>query len=467
MPVRSLSARTRNMTEGNPLATVLFFALPMIFSNVFQQLYQVADSVIVGKRLGADALAAVGNSGTVTAVFVQLATGLSLGGSVVAAQYFGAGKPERIRACAVTSVLLSAAAGLVSSATVWFGAERFLILINTPAGLVEMGARYLRLYFLGCLPIFIYNSFGGIFTALGDSRTPLWILVVSSLLNIGMDLLFILVFGWGVEGAALATALSQTVAAAASAVQIRGLLRQLAPPRSSFADRKIRGIFAEFDPDLLRAMLRMALPSALQQSIVSVGSVIVQSTVNGFGPAVMAGSAAAARVVNLASAVPLNYGNALAGYVGQNYGAARMDRIRKGLAAALVSCGLICLALTALFESCPDTLIGLFIKESEADTLPVIRIGTSYLRVVGAFLPVFSTYVLIKSVFKGSGDMGWFVAVTLLSFAIRLVLTVCLAPVWGVEIIWWSFCIGWVVSLAVTAARYVQGGWRKRSAGRV
>ena len=189
MSDRSFEVKTHKMTEGNPFHTILLFAIPMILSNLFQQLYNVIDTIIVGKRLGTDALAAVGSASSITAVFVQLATGLALGGSIVIAQYFGAGRTEKIWRCMSTSVLFSAGVALVSTTVIWAGAEPLLRLVNTPGKIIEAGVVYLRFYFLGCAPIFVYNALNGVYVALGDSRTPLRFLMISSALNVMLDLL--------------------------------------------------------------------------------------------------------------------------------------------------------------------------------------------------------------------------------------------------------------------------------------
>lgn len=440
------------MTEGNPLTTILVFAIPMILSNLFQQLYNVIDTIIVGNRLGTNALAAVGSAGSITAVFVQLATGLALGGSIVIAQYFGAGKTEKIWQCMTTSVVFSAVVALVSTIIIWFVAEPLLRLVNTPEEIMTMGVTYLRFYFLGCVPLFVYNAMNGVYAALGNSRTPLCFLIISSVLNIVLDLFFIITLQLGVGGAALATAISQTAAMIMAFIDIPKLL----------ADFKGDKKAPVFDVELLGTMLRFALPSALQQSIVSVGSVVVQATINSFGPAVMAGSTAAGKVVNLATAIPVNYSNALSNYVGQNIGAGKEERIWPGLRDSMLCCGFLSLIMTVVFEIWPDEIISLFVEKSEADIAQVMEVGTNYIRVVGAFLVVFSVFMLMKSVFKGSGDMGWFILVTLLSFFVRLVLTVGFAHIFGVGIIWWAFCAGWSIALLVTISRYVQGGWKKK-----
>ncbi len=478
------------MTEGNPLTTILLFAVPMIFSNLFQQFYNVIDTIIVGKRLGSDALAAVGSAGSIIAVFAQLATGFALGGAIVIAQYFGAGKTKEIWKCASTSTVFSAGIALVSTFFIWICAEWIMRLVNTPEDIIPIGVSYLRFYFLGCVPIFVYNSLNSVYVALGDSKTPLKFLMVSSMLNVILDLFFIISLNAGVAGAALATAISQFAAAAMAFIYMPGLLSG-ADIKSSVSEADIKSDVSEaamqaeisatdikkqklrfkgslsvkdfFDTELLLIMLKLALPSALQQSIVSVGSVIVQATVNGFGEAVIAGSAAASKVVNFATTIPINYSNAYSNYVGQNIGADKSERIWPGLKASMFCCGIISLVMTVVFELFPTQIIGMFIEDNGADVEQVISIGAEYIRVVGAFLVIFSVFMLIKATFKGSGDMSWFIITTLLSFFIRLFLTVGLAKRVGVGIIWWSFGIGWGVALIVAALRYVQGGWRKKA----
>lgn len=389
-------SKTLNMTEGNPLTTILIFAIPMILSNLFQQFYSLIDGIMVGKLLGTDAFAAASSAGSITAVFVQLASGLALGGSIVIAQYFGAGKTDQIWKCTTTSTIFSTAVALISTVVIWFTAEPLLLLVNTPQELLSMSVTYLRCYIVGCVPLFAYNALNGVYTALGDSKTPLRFLMISSVLNVALDLILLMGFKMGIVAAALDTAFAQAVAAVLAFVDIPKLL-------SGFRRDKKEPLF---DGKLMGTMLKFAVPSALQQSIVTVGSVVVQATINGFGAAVIAGSAAAGRVVDLATAIPVNYGFALSSYVGQNIGAKKYERIRPGLLGSIFICGLISLAMTAIFERFPNEIV---------------------------------------------------------SFFIRLVLTVGLARVFGVNIIWWAFCVGWIVATLVTIGRYLQGGWRKKS----
>ena len=449
--------KTNKMTEGNPFRTIILFAIPMIISNLFQQLYNVIDTLIVGNRLGQDALAAVGSASSITAVFVQLATGLALGGAIVISQYFGGGKIEKIRLCATTSALFSTAVGLASTVLIWLTAEPLLLYVNTPAEIVPMGVAYLRFYFLGSVPIFLYNALSSVYTALGNSKTPLKFLIISSVVNIVLDLVFIVNFHWGVAGAAAATAISQLLA---MALALKDMPRLLACfPKQEKKD----GRAVLFDGRLLLTMLRFALPSAIQQSIVSVGSVVVQATINNFGAAVMAGTAAASKVINLAIAIPINYANAYSGYVGQNMGAKKAERIWPGLKSSLICCGAVSLGMTAVFQVFAEPIIRMFLSDTDGDIALALAVGSEYIRVVGACLVVFAAYMLVKATFKGSGDMSWFILTTLLSFFIRLVVTVGFAGTFGVDVIWWGFNLGWIISLLLAIGRYVQGGWKKKA----
>lgn len=454
--------KTNKMTEGNPFRTILVFAIPMIISNLFQQLYNVIDTLIVGNRLGQDALAAVGSASSITAVFVQLATGLALGGSIVISQYFGAGKVEKIRLCATTSACFSTAVGLLSTVLMWIYAEPLLVYVNTPAEIVPMGVDYLRFYFLGSVPIFLYNALSSVYTALGNSKTPLKFLILSSVVNVVLDLVFIINLHWGVAGAAAATAISQLLA---MILALKDMPRLLAgfPKQRTDLSQQAGGKEPFFDRKILLTMLRFALPSAIQQSIVSVGSVVVQATINSFGSAVMAGTAAASKVINLAIAIPINYANAYSGYVGQNMGARKFERIWPGLRSAILCCGAVSLGITVIFEVFAEPIIRMFLSETDADITQALAVGSEYIRVVGACLVVFSAFMLIKATFKGSGDMSWFILTTLLSFFIRLVVTVGFAGTFGVDVIWWGFNLGWIISLLLAIGRYLQGGWKKKS----
>lgn len=442
---------TLDMTKGSPAKALLVFAVPVILSNLFQQLYNIIDSLIVGNYLGADALAAVGSAGTITAVIVQLASGLALGASVVISQYFGAGKKKEIRTCMVTISVFAAAVGTVVTVFTQLLAEPVLLLVKTPAGILGDSTDYLTIYFWGSAAIFLYNAENAVFIAMGDSRTPLYFLILAFFLNVTGDLFFILVCSMGVGGSALATTLSQAVCTILSFTVLERKMRRLGMGR---ADRW-------FDRAEFVRMMRIAVPAALQQSVVSLGSVCVQAVTNSFGPAVMAGCSAANKAVNLISAIPINWGNALSNFAGQNMGAGKPERIGQGVKISLLTTGAVSLSMVILMELMPETLIGWFVEGEGARE--VIRVGASYLRVTGLFLVIFSVYIVIKSVFKGAGDMRWYVGLTLGSLGVRVLCAFLLAPVFGEDILWWSVAAGWCAAAIPTALHYLGGNWKKHS----
>ena len=315
-------------------------------------------------------------------------------------------------------MIFSAAVGLLSTLVIWVFAKKLLLLVNMPAEILETGTRYLQIYFLGSVPIFVYNALSGVYTALGNSKAPLKFLMISSFVNIVLDLVFIVGFHWGVGGAAFATTISQAVSMMLAICDLPKILQQF--PRE--AGKRIL-----FEGKLLKEMLRFAFPAAIQQTVVSVGSVVVQATITTFGAAVIAGSTAASKVINLATTVPISYSNAYSNYVGQNIGAGKQERIWPGLRASLLCCGGICLAMTVCLLVFCEPVLRMFISETDADMLEVLAVGERYIQVVGSSLTVFGVYLLVKATFKGRGDMGWYIVTTLLSFAVRLAITVGLS----------------------------------------
>lgn len=442
---------TLDMTVGSPAKVLFIFAVPIILSNLFQQFYNIIDSLIVGNYLGADALAAVGSAGTITAVIIQLASGLALGASVVISQYFGAGKKEEIRVCMTTISLFSVGVGVIVTVLTQIFAEYILLLIRTPPEVMEDSIAYLTVYFWGSAAIFLYNALNAVFIALGDSRTPLYFLILAFFLNVAGDLFFIIGCSMGVGGGALATTLSQMICTVLSLIVLERKMRRIGMG-------KARSLFDKIE---FARMMRIAVPAALQQSVVSLGNVCVQTVTNSFGPAVMAGCSAANKSVNLVSTVPINWGNALSNFVGQNVGAGKPDRISEGVKSSLLVTGAISVVMVAVLELIPERLIGWFVDGEDA--LEVIAVGASYLRVVGLFLIIFSGYMILKAVFKGAGDMNWFVGVTLSSLGVRVLCAFLFAPVFGASILWWSVAAGWCVSTVPTVIHYVGGGWKKHS----
>lgn len=442
---------TLDMTIGSPARVLFIFAVPIILSNLFQQFYNIIDSLIVGNYLGADALAAVGSVGTITAVIIQLASGLALGASVVISQYFGAGKKEEIRVCMTTISIFAVIVGAAVTVLTQIFAKDILYLIKTPEETMADSISYLTIYFWGSAAIFLYNALNAVFIALGDSKTPLYFLILAFFLNVAGDLFFILGCSMGVGGGALATTLSQVICTVLSLIVLERKMRRIGLGK---ADRL-------FDKKEFIRMMRIAVPAALQQSVVSIGNVCVQTVTNSFGPAVMAGCSAANKAVNLASTIPINWGNALSNFAGQNVGAGKPERISEGVKSSLLVNAIISVVMTVVLEMIPEQIVSWFVDGEDA--LSVIRIGASYLRVTGPFLIVFSCYMIIKSVFKGTGDMAWFVGLTLSSLGIRVACAFALASTVGMPILWWSVVVGWSLAAVPTVVHYLRGNWKKHS----
>ena len=438
-----------DLTTGEPRKVLWAFCLPMFGSIVFQQLYNLADSLVAGKYIGENALAAVGNSYNITLIFLAFAFGCNIGCSVVTAQLFGAKSYTAMKTAVYTSLIASGVLCLGLMAAGLGFTLPLLRLMKTQPEILADSCLYLTIYIWGLPFLFYYNIATGIFSAMGDSRTPLYLLILAFFLNVAGDLFFIIGCSMGVGGGALATTLSQAVCTLLSFLLLeRKLLRM------GFGKREYT-----FDRMELVRMMRIAVPAALQQSVVSLGNVCVQTVTNSFGSGVMAGCTAANKAVNLVSAVPINWGNALSNYVGQNVGAGRPERIRQGVRASLLVTGGISLVMILLMELVPEQMIGWFVEGEDAQE--VIRVGASYLRVVGWFLTVFSGYMVIKSVFKGVGDMRWFVGLTLSSLGIRVLFAFVLAPVLGAPVLWWSVAVGWCVSTVLTVLYYLGGRWKK------
>lgn len=439
---------TLDMTKGSPVRVLFLFGVPVILSNLFQQLYNLIDSFIVGNYLGADALAAVGLAGTITAVMVQMASGLALGASVVIAQYFGAGKWEKIRVCMVTICTFSVGAGILATVLAQIFAKEILLLVKTPSEVMTDSVNYLTIYFWGSIAVFLYNALHAVYIAMGDSRTPLYFLLMAFFLNIAGDLFFIVTCSMGTGGSALATTLSQGICTLLSLLVLEKKMRRMGM-------KKIEHIFDKVE---FVRMMRIAVPAALQQSVVSFGNVCVQTVINGFGPAVMAGCSAANKAVNLVSTIPINWGNALSNYVSQNIGAERPERITKGVQISLAVTGGLSLGMVAVMEWMPEAIIGWFIEGKGAEE--VIRVGAAYLKVTAWFLVIFSEYMILKSVFKGVGDMNWFVGLTLGSLGVRVLCTFFLTPLMGERMLWWSIVIGWCVVFVPAVWHYAGGKWK-------
>jgi putative MATE family efflux protein len=437
-----------NMTEGSPARCMLAFAIPMILGNLFQQFYNMVDSMIVGKLVGADALAAVGASTAITQLFVMVAVGTGIGCSVVISQLFGAKKIEDMKTSISTALISILVLSIALSVLGRLFSSSILQMMGTPEDIFPEAKTYLDIYFYGFFFLFLYNAFSSVFNALGDSKKPLVFLIFSSLLNIGLDLLFVGEFHWGVAGAAWATLIAQGISAVLS---------------FSVLMRKLAGIHSEayrhFDGLMLKNMARVALPTVLQQSMVSIGMLLIQTVVNRFGSVFLAGYTAACRIDGMAIVPMVNAGNATSTFVAQNMGAGKSERVKKGYHVGLAMAMGIGLAIGILMRICGDTFIGFFMDETTA--AESIAVGVQYISVVSMFYFVMGAMNVTSSVLRGSGDMRWFMSVTLINLITRVTLTYLFADATAGMIIMWANPIGWTLGFLIAYIRYRQGGWKQ------
>ncbi len=437
-----------DMSEGRPSSVLWRFTLPMLLSTVFQQLYNVADSVVVGQFVGEDALAAVGASFPITMIFMAIALGSNTGCSVIISQLFGAKENARMKTAVSTSVITILALSAVLTVGGFMFCAPLMRLMETPENVFADSKLYLDVYIAGLVFLFLYNICTGVFTALGDSRTPLYFLIASSLANIVMDVVFVAVFHMGVAGVAWATFLCQGIASVLAAWALYKRLAMLP------AEEK----HPLFSGHMLRSISVIAIPSILQQSFISVGNLFIQSLVNSFGSAVVAGYSAAIKLNTFAITGFTTLGNGLSSFTAQNIGAARPDRVRQGFRASIKMLLCVALPFMAAFLFAGPAMVRIFMSEpSEA----ALEQGTLFLKIVAPFYIIISLKLAADGVLRGAGSMKLFMIATFSDLILRVVLAFVLAPLFEAKGIWMSWPIGWTVAMVLSVVFYKWGGWDK------
>ena len=440
----------RDLTVGKPESVLWRFCLPLFGSIIFQQLYNIADSVVAGKFIGENALAAVGNSYEITLIFIAFAFGCNMGCSVVASQLFGAKDYAKMKTAVYTAMIASSVLCGALMCVGIFGCDGLLRLINTPEELFADSKLYLDIYVWGLPFVFYYNISTGVFSALGDSRTPFIFLAISSTANVAVDILFVTDFRMGVAGVAWATFLCQGVSCILAVVCVFRRLKTVEaaekPGRFSFM--------------LLRRIAVVAIPSILQQSFVSVGNIIIQSIINGFGSGVMAGYSAAVKMNNLVITSFTTLGNGISNYTAQNIGAQKPERVKRGFRAGVKLVWLLSLPLFILYFFCGRWILGFFM---DAPTETAVRTGINFLRILSPFYFVISAKLVIDGIMKGAGMMNKFMIATLADLVLRTSLAVLLARMpLGSNGIWCAWPIGWTAALIFSLIFYRMGSWNEK-----
>ncbi len=441
-----MSKNTQIMTEGRPWKLILGLALPLMFGNIFQQLYTVMDTLIVGRVLGVHALAALGASDWLNWMILGLVTGITQGFCILAAQKFGAGKTEELKETVGASVTLSAVTAIVIEILSQILVLPLLKLLDTPSDILPMALLYLRILFAGIPIVMTYNLLASLLRALGDGRTPLYAMVVASVLNILLDILFVAGFHTGVGGAAAATLIAQAMAALYC---LRVILRM--------EILRIRPSHLRPDRRLAWQLFSLGTPMAAQNTIIAVGGLVIQSIVNGFGVIFIAGYTASNKLYGILEIAATSYGYAMVTYVGQNLGAGLWQRIRQGvrhaLGIALATSVVIAIAMLLTGRM----LVGSFITGSPQEVLEATEIAYHYLAIMSIFLPILYLLHLYRSSLQGMGDTVLPMASGIAEFVMRTGAALTLPHILGQEGIFYAEVLAWVgADLILITAYYVR-----------
>ena len=439
---------TKDLTVGKPESVLWKFCLPLFGSIIFQQLYNLADSFVAGKFVGENALAAVGNSYEITLIFIAFAFGCNIGCSVVVSQLFGARRMAELKTAVYTTLIAS---GVVCVLLMIFGTlfcTDLLHLIHTPEDILADSRLYMDIYILGLPFVFYYNVATGIFSALGDSKTPFYFLAASSISNIAVDILFVTAFKMGVAGVAWATFLCQGVSCVLAVAVVFHRFRAI-------ETREKPKIFSVI---LLKKIAIVAIPSILQQSFISVGNIIIQGVINSFGSSVIAGYSASVKLNNLVITSFTTLGNGISNYTAQNMGAEKPERVRQGFRAGLKLVWMLSIPLTLLYVFAGKQLLYIFLDNP---TGKAMQVGLQFLRVLAPFYVVVSAKLVSDGVLRGAGLMRQFMTATFLDLILRVVLAKVLSGPFGPLGIWTAWPIGWTIAMVFSVAFYRGGPWKK------
>lgn len=446
-----------DLTSGKPSSVLFRFTLPLFGSMMLQQLYNIVDSLVAGKFISEQALAAVSDSFEVTLIYLAFAFGCNIGCSVVVSQLFGAGRKRDLKTAVHTTFLSTAVLCAVLMLAGLLAGETLLIAIDTPKSVLGDALEYLNIYTLGLFPLFFYNISTGIFSALGDSRTPFWFLAGSSVANIGMDVLFVAVLGLGVPGVAWATFLCQTVSCVLAVLTLFRRLRGLGGEKGSL-----------FSFPLFKRIVSVAIPGTLQQSFISVGNLFIQKSINGYfaeellRQAMMAGYGAAMKLNMLTINCLSTVANGVSNFTGQNFGARKQDRVRAGCRAAIgIALGFAVL-FTFLYLVFGKALVGLFLESDSG--VKALEIGRAFLLIVSPFYAVVAMKLVFDGVFRGAGATRYFTVTTFTDLILRVglafLLPLCIPSDTGGNI-WMAWPIGWGVSCLLGTFFYLRGKWKQ------
>lgn len=439
----------KDLTVGKEGKLIFKFALPMLYGNVFQQLYNVVDSIIIGKVLGKEALAAVGANFPLIFALISFVVGIAIGSTVIISQYFGAKKMDLVKKAIDTLYIFMFFASIVITIVGILFSDYIFRLISLPEDVITIAADYFNIYALGFIFFFGFQGTSAILRGLGDSKTPLYFLILSTVVNIVLDIVFVVYLNWGVKGVAAATVIAQ----AGAFISIVWYLNKY----HSFIE--ISPLKMKFDRDIFSKSLKIGLPSGFQQTFVSIGFLALYKIVNQFGTATIAAYSIAMRIDLFAIMPAMNFSAAISTFVGQNIGANKFHRIGKGLNATLVMMSIISITISALALIFARPLMGVFTNDAE-----VIMIGTEYIYVVSGFYIVVSTMFIFTGVLRGAGDTIIPMFITILAlWVVRIPVSYYLSLEMGHIGIWWGIPIAWIVGVTASFLYYKTGRWKTKA----
>ena len=437
-----------DLTKGKESIVILKFAIPMLLGNLFHQLYQIVDSIIVGNILGKEALAAVGASFPIIFALVSLVMGLSIGFSIIISQYFGAKNYKNVKK-SIDTMLISLFFAAIAITIIGISLSGPIFrLLQLPKEIIPAAKTYLNIFLSGAVLLFGFNGINSILRGLGDSKTPLYFLIFSTLLNIALDLIFIIIFKWGIAGAAYATIISQGCALVIAIIYLNRTHKLIHISLKNL----------HFEKYIFKKGLQIGLPSGIQQTFVAIGMMSLFGIVSSFGTDVIAAYTAAGRINNLVTIPAMNFAAALSTFTAQNIGAKKFGRVKKGYMSTLLMSSISCVFITIIIILFGKTFMGMFTSDAN-----VIEIGAKYLAIVSSFYLLFSTMFTTNGVIKGAGATLIPMFITLLSlWIIRIPVAYFLSGKIGYTGIWWSIPIGWSVGMSGSLIYYFSGKWKKK-----
>lgn len=440
----------QDMTEGNEVRHLIQFSVPMLIGNVFQQAYNIINSIVVGKFIGASALAAVGATGSLNFLSFSVCLGLSIGISIIIAQYFGAKKEEDVKRAIANSVYVIAVSAIIMSILTSVFARQILVLLDTPAEILDQATSYLRITAGGMLAVAAYNAIAAILRALGDSTTPLFFLIVSCIINVGLDLLFVLKLGFGVSGTAVAMVISQGLAALGCII--------FALKNNPYFNLKIEHM--KIDWTIIVKCIKIGIPVALQNSMIALSLVALQRVVNGFGEVAVAAFTATSRIEQLIQQPFNSLGAAMATFAGQNMGAKKLERVRRGYHKSIII-----VAVFSILAFVAAQLGGHAIMRLFVDEVPVIDLGAKAIKITSCMYFALGMIYITRGLLNGTGDAFYSMINGLVEVVGRVGFSTVLAliPAVGVWSVWSTTGLTWVITSIASIIRYRQGKWENKS----